>query len=374
MNVEFLELKSTYFELKSEIDRAVVGVLESGRYILGENVESFEKEFARYCGSKYCVSVGSGLSALELILKAYGIGPGDEVIVPSNTYIATVLAVSNAGATPVFVEPDKNTYNIDPSGIESNITKNTKALIAVHLYGQTADIEKIKPICKSHGLKLIEDAAQAHGAEHRAVKAGSLGDAAGFSFYPSKNLGAFGDGGAVTTGDESVAGFIRLAANYGSDKKYYNPIKGVNSRLDEVQAAVLRVKLKYLDKWNAQRAELARYYMEHLNPRNNKDFIKPHCGSGNKHVWHLFVVRTSKRRELIAHLDKHSIGYLIHYPVPPYQQGAYKELSHLNERFCLTSKLSDQILSLPMGIHLTEEHLDYTCRVINDFIENALEV
>ncbi|MBL7197096.1 MAG: DegT/DnrJ/EryC1/StrS family aminotransferase [Candidatus Omnitrophica bacterium] len=368
MEVKFLDLSAAYLELKREIDDAIKKVLEHGWYILGENVERFEAEFAKYCSSKYCISVGSGLSALELILKAYQIGPGDEVIVPANTYIATVLAISNVGALPVFVEPDVRTYNIDPTKIEPAITQRTKAVIAVHLYGQTADIRGIKPICERYRLKLIEDAAQAHGAQHFGKKAGSLGDTAGFSFYPGKNLGACGDGGAVTTNDESVAQYVRIARNYGSEKKYYNSIKGVNSRLDEIQAAILRVKLKYLDKWNARRTQIAQYYLEHINPNKKRDFILPECLKDNKHIWHLFIVRTSKRDELIAYLNKHSIDCLIHYPLPPYNQVAYKEMKHLSKQFSLTNKLSDEVLSLPMGSHLTQEQAEYVSSVINDFI------
>lgn len=368
MKVKFLDLSAAYSELKTEIDDAVRKVLENGWYILGENVEQFEMEFAEYCGSKYCVSVGSGLSALELILKAYQIGPGDEVIVPANTYIATVLAVNNVGAQPVFVEPNSKTYNIEPTKIEAAVTKRTKAVIAVHLYGQTADIQGIKPICERYNLKLIEDAAQAHGAEHFGKKAGSLGDAAGFSFYPSKNLGACGDGGAITTNDESIAEYVRVARNYGSERKYYNSIKGTNSRLDEIQAAILRVKLKYLDQWNARRNKIAQYYIEHMNPNYKEDFILPQCSEGNEHVWHLFVVRANKRDELIKYLNAHSIGCLIHYPVPPYSQAAYKEINHISERFPLTNKLSNEIVSLPMGPHLTQQQVEYVCCVMNNFI------
>jgi dTDP-4-amino-4,6-dideoxygalactose transaminase len=370
MKVDFLDLSTSYLEIKKEIEDAVRKVLESGWYILGENVELFEKEFASYCGSKYCVSLGSGLSALELTLKAYQIGTEDEVIVPANTYIATVLAVSNAGAIPVFVEPDEKTYNINPNRIEAAVTEKTKAVIAVHLYGQTADIKRIKSICERYNLKLIEDAAQAHGAEHWGKKAGSLGDAAGFSFYPSKNLGAHGDGGAVTTNDRSVAEYIRVVRNYGSEKKYYNTIKGVNSRLDEIQASILRIKLRYLDQWNAKRNEIAHYYTEHLNPDKSKNFIVPECLQGNKHIWHLFVVRTAKREKLISYLNKHNIGHLIHYPIPPYQQDAYKEYRYLSKNFPLTNKLSDEVLSLPMGTHLTQQQVEYVCDILKDFIQN----
>lgn len=374
MRVNFLDLSTAYLEIKKEIEDAVRKVLESGWYILGENVESFEKEFASYCGSKYCVSVGSGLSALELILKAYQIKTEDEVIVPANTYIATVLAISNVGATPVFVEPDEKTYNIDPDRIEAAVTKKTKAVIAVHLYGQTADIKRIKFICKRYNLKLIEDAAQAHGAEHWGKKAGALGDAAGFSFYPSKNLGAYGDGGAVTTNDRSVAEYIRVARNYGSEKKYYNSVKGVNSRLDEIQAAILRIKLRYLDKWNGKRNEIARYYKERLNPDKSKNFIVPECLKENKHVWHLYVARTAKREKLISHLNKNNIGHLIHYPIPPYKQDAYKESKHLSKKFSLTNKLSDEVISLPIGPHLTQGQVEYVREVVNNFIQNELEI
>lgn len=368
MQVKFLDLGAAYLELKSEIEEAVSKALERGQYILGENVSLFEAEFAKYCSAKYCVGVGNGLDALELILRAYGIGPDDEVIVPANTYIATALAVSNVGAKPVFVEPDEKTFNIDPDRIEAAITKRTKAIIPVHLYGQTANIYAIKPICERRGLKLIEDAAQAHGAEHYGKKAGSLGDAAGFSFYPGKNLGACGDGGAVTTDNEKVVEYIRIARNYGSEKKYYNSLKGVNSRLDEVQAAILRVKLKYLDKWNARRQKIARYYLENINPLKKDSVILPACNKENKHVWHLFVIRTRERERLIAHLKKNGIDSLIHYPVPPYSQVAYKEINHLGKDLTLTNKLSDEILSLPMEPHLSLEQAEYVCKVLNDFI------
>ncbi len=366
MRVKFLDVGATYAELQDEIDKSVKKVLQSGHYLFGENVTNFESEFAQYCQCSHCVTVGSGLDALELMLKAYNISQGDEVIVPSNTYIATILAVSNVGATPVFVEPDGLSHNLDPEKLESAITKKTKAVIAVHLYGQTADIKKIKPICEQNNILLLEDAAQAHGAEHYGKRAGSLGDAAGFSFYPGKNLGAFGDGGAITTNDESVAEYIRTARNYGSEKKYYNSMKGVNSRLDEIQAAILRIKLKHLDRWNSQRNKTAQCYLEHLN--TNPDLTLPVCIEGNKHVWHLFVVRSGRRNELMSYLKDQGIDSIIHYPVPPYKQVAYKEFSHLSEQFSLTNRLSDEILSLPMGPHLNIPEVEKVCDVINNFL------
>ncbi len=263
-NIPFLNMKAPYQELRKELDEVYHRVMASGWYILGEEVESFEQEFAAYCGVKHCIGVGNGLEALHLILRAYGIGPGDEVIVPANTYIATWLAVSYAGAQPVPVEPDESTYNLDPDRIEATITPQTKAILVVHLYGQTAEMDAINTIARKYGLKLIEDAAQAHGARYRTKRAGSLGDAAGWSFYPGKNLGALGDAGAVTTDDDELADKIRMLRNYGSKVKYHNLAKGYNSRLDEVQAAFLRVKLKYLEEWNARRAHLADLYCETL--------------------------------------------------------------------------------------------------------------
>lgn len=370
--VKFLDPGYTYLALKKEIDAALGKVLEKGWYVLGENVKRFEEEFARYCGSRFCVGVGSGLSALELILKAFKIGPGDEVIVPANTYIASILAVSNTGATPVLVEPDEETYNIDPARIEGAVTKRTRAVMCVHLYGQLADVRNIKLICARHKLKLIEDAAQAHGAALGRKKAGTFGDAAGFSFYPGKNLGAFGDGGAVMTDSASVAGYVRAARNYGSEKKYYNSIKGVNSRLDEIQAAVLCVKLKYLNRQNAAREKIASYYLKNMNPDKRKDFILPKVLGGNRHIWHIFAVRTKKREAFIRHLKRYSVGWLIHYPIPPYKQKAYKELRALSRRFPVTNRISEEVISLPMGIHLSKKDIRYVCEVVNNFIGKEL--
>jgi len=369
MKIPFLDLKQTYLELKDEIDTAVEDVLKGGWYILGENVRRFEEEFAAYCGCRYCVGVGSGMDALELLLKAHGVGPGSEVIVPANTYIATALAVSNVGAKPVLVEPDKKTCNIDPSRIEKVITSKTSAVLAVHLYGQTADMNKIRMICQTHGLNLFEDAAQAHGATHFGIKAGGLGDAAGFSFYPGKNLGAFGDGGAVTTNNPEVFQYIRMARDYGSEKKYNNRIKGVNSRLDEIQAAVLRVKLRHLGEWNRRRSEVAGFYLDNLKPLG-EDLVLPAIGEGNGHVWHLFTVRSTRREALRAHLEKEEVGTMIHYPVPLYSQVAYKEMNHLKEDYPISNAISDQILSLPIGPHLSKEASEYVCAVINSFFEH----
>ncbi len=368
MKIPFLDLKKTYLELKEEIDTAVEGVIKGGWYILGENVRRFEEEFAAYCGCRYCVGVGSGMDALELLLKAHGVGPGSEVIVPANTYIATALAVSNVGAKPVLVEPDEKTCNIDPSKIEAVITSKTSAVLAVHLYGQPADMNKIRGICKTHGLKLFEDAAQAHGATHFGVKAGALGDAAGFSFYPGKNLGSFGDGGAVTTNDPEVAEYVRMARDYGSEKKYYNSIKGVNSRLDEIQAAVLCVKLKYLDEWNRRRTEIACFYLDNLKPQG-EELVLPEIGDGNGHVWHLFTVRSTRRNDLQAYLEEKGVGTLIHYPVPFYSQAAYKEMNYLADNYPISNAIADQILSLPMGPHLSKKEAAYVCEAVNDRFE-----
>lgn len=368
MNISFLDVGATYIELKKEINEAVNNVLESGRYIHGDQGKKFEEEFAAYCGVTNCVGVGNGLNALELVLRAYRVGQGDEVIVPANTYIATLLAVSNVGAIPILVDPNESTYNIDPGKITQAITKHTKAVIVVHLYGQTADMSRVKAICKNHGLILIEDAAQAHGAESLGRKAGSLGDAAGFSFYPSKNLGSFGDAGAVTTNNHTVADYIQVLIDYGSREKYVHIHKGTNSRLDEIQAAILRVKLKHLDKWNKRRQKIAEFYLKHMNTQNNEKFKLPHISHGNKHVWHLFVVRTQKRDKLAEYLTKQGIGWMIHYPIPAYKQLAYKELKRLSEDFPITNTLSEEIISLPSGPHLGSEEIEYICEKVNKFI------
>src|SRR5215510_9237501 len=324
VEVPFLELRDTYFEIKDELDAAYQRVMNSGWYILGEEVKAFEQEFAAYCGTKHCVGVGNGLEALQLILRAYEIGAGDEVIVPANTYIATWLAVSNAGATVVPVEPDERTYNIDPSRIEAALTPRTKAILPVHLYGQPCDMNPINEIARAHGLKVIEDAAQAHGARYRDRRAGNLGDAAGWSFYPTKNLGAYGDAGAVTTDDGELADKVRLLRNYGSKSKYYNEEKGINSRLDELQGALLRVRLKHLDEWNSRRARVAARYFEALG---ETDLMLPEVCDGADPVWHLFVIRSTRRDELQKHLKSVGVTTLVHYPFPPQLQEAYSELN-----------------------------------------------
>lgn len=368
MKIPFLDVGATYKELRKEIDKVIKSVLDSGSYINGENVKKFEDEFAKYCNVSYCVGVGSGLSALELILRAYNIGKGDEVIIPANTFIATALSVSNVGAKPILVEPDEATFNIDPKKIQKAISKRTKAVIAVHLYGQTANISQIKTICKNHSLFLIEDAAQAHGAMHFGKKAGNLGDAAGFSFYPVKNLGAYGDGGCVTTNDKIIADYVRAMRDYGSKEKYFFNYKGTNSRLDELQAAILRVKLKYLDTWNKRRDRIADFYLKYINPTKNENFKLPQVGKGNKHVWHVFVVRAKKREKFIEYLTKNGIGYLIHYPIPFYKQQAYKEMNILSKNFPITNKLSEEVISLPIGPHMDLEDAQYVSERANKFI------
>lgn len=353
--IPFLDLKSPYLELKQELDEAYFRVMSSGWYILGEEVERFEKEFAAYCGVGHSIGVGNGLEALHLILRGYGIGNGDEVIVPTNTYIATWLAVTYAGATPVPVEPDERTYNIDPSKIEPAITGRTKAILPVHLYSQPADMEPILDIARRYKLKVIEDAAQAHGALYKGKSVGGLGDAAGFSFYPGKNLGALGDAGAVTTNDAALADCVRTLRNYGSRKKYYNDFKGFNSRLDELQAAFLRVKLKKLNEWNGRRRQVAAKYLTAFKALNS--LTLPTVPPWAEPVWHLFVVRHPDRDIFQKQLAECGIGSLIHYPVPPHLSDAYASMGFPEGAFPITEEISKTIFSLPMGPHMTIEQV-----------------
>jgi len=365
MNVPFLDLRAGYRELKRDLDAAYRRVMDSGWYILGGETERFEAEYAAFCGAAHCVGVGNGLEALVLILKAYGIGKGDEVIVPANTYIATWLAVSYAGASPVPVEPDPATCNIDPRLIETAITPRTAALLPVHLYGQTADMDPILRIAKKRGLKVIEDAAQAQGARDKGRAAGSLGDAAGFSFYPGKNLGAYGDAGAVTTNDGKLADRVRLLRNYGSAVKYANEVKGHNSRLDPLQAAFLSVKLKRLEEWNSRRRELAAVYMEKL--KDVPDLILPRVPERAEPAWHVFTIRHPRRDGLQKHLADRGIGTLIHYPVPPHRSGAYADLPKRHRRLPITETLARTLLSIPMGPHLSRRQQDRVIRSIRSF-------
>jgi|APSaa5957512535_1039671.scaffolds.fasta_scaffold06051_8 dTDP-4-amino-4,6-dideoxygalactose transaminase len=359
--IPFTNVVNSYHKIQPEIDQAVHRVLESGSYILGNEVKIFEIEFAKYCGVKYCIGVNSGLDALSLVLRAWGIGSGDEVIVPAHTFIATWLAVSHTGATPVPVDIDEKTYNIDPSLIEKAITSKTKAIIPVHLYGQIADMRTINDIASNNGLKVLEDAAQSHGAELKGVKAGNFCNAAAFSFYPTKNLGAFGDGGAITTNDENLVNKLRSLRNYGSAKKYFHDDIGYNSRLDDIQAAVLRIKLKHLDKWNHKRRKVAKYYYENLN---NLNIELPFWSGGNEHVFHLFVIQANERKELIKRLEKNGISTLIHYPLPPYKQPCYSNLS--KQSFPNTDILYHKIFSIPMHPYIRIREIEYICNIIND--------
>jgi dTDP-4-amino-4,6-dideoxygalactose transaminase len=328
--------------------------MDSGWYLLGKELEAFELEFAAYCGVNHCIGVGNGLDALHLILRGYGIGRGDEVIVPSNTFIATWLAVSYAGATPVPVEPDPRTYNLDPNRIESALTPHTKAIIPVHLYGQPADMNPIVEIAHKHGLKVIEDAAQSQGARYKGRNTGSLGDAAGFSFYPAKNLGAFSDAGAITTSDTDLADRVCRLRNYGSQKKYYHDLKGFNSRLDELQAAFLRVKLRKLDEWNGRRRRIAALYNSQLSTLNSQ-LLLPLVPDWAEPVWYLFVIRHSRRDLVQQKLFEAGIGTLIHYPIPPHLSGAYANGKYFRGAFPVAEELSDTALSLPMGPHLSQQ-------------------
>ena len=352
MTVPFLDLKAPYLELKDELDAAYRRVMESGWYILGNEVEAFESEFAAYSETAHCIGVANGLDALHLLVRAYGIGPGDEVIVPSNTYIATWLAVTHTGATPVPVEPLASTCNIDPARIEQAITARTKAILVVHLYGQPADMDPINALAKEHGLKVIEDCAQAHGARYKGRRTGGLGDAAGFSFYPGKNLGAIGDGGAVTTNDPELAERIRVLRNYGSRIKYHNEVVGFNSRLDELQAALLRVKLTRLDEWNERRRQVAAHYLQALS--QEEQLIFPFVPVWAEPVWHLFVIRHTQRDLLQQQLQERGIATLIHYPIPSHRSQAYAQ-EYQGLLLPIAEELAGSVLSLPMGPHLRFE-------------------
>ncbi len=365
--IPFLDLKPAYAELAPALDEACRRVMASGWFILGPEVEAFEAEFAAYCGTKHCVGVANGLDALELCLRAFDVGPGDEVIVPSNTYIATWLAASAVGATPVPVEPDPRTHNIDPTLIEAAITKRTKAIMPVHLYGQTADMDPIMAIAAKHGLKVVEDVAQAQGARYKGRRAGSLGHAGAFSFFPTKNLGATGDAGGVVTDDAAVADRIKVLRNYGSRKKYVNEVQGTNSRLDELQAAILRVKLPYLDAWNERRREVARHYLQAFAPLKNLQ--PPHVPNWAEPVWHQFVVTASNRQLLTDALDRAGIGWLIHYPIPPHLQQAYVGMNLKRGTFPIAERLADQVLSLPIGPHMSPAQI----QAVTQCVAGALE-
>lgn len=354
MRVPFLDLAAATAELRAEIDVAISGVLERGWYILGDEVQGFEQEWAGYVGASECIGVGNGLDALRLALLAMGVGAGDEVIVPANTYIATWLAVSDVGATPVPVEPVEATYNIDPDRVRAAITPRTRCLLPVHLYGQPADLPALEAIADEHGLWLLDDAAQAHGASVDGRRVGAIGHATAWSFYPGKNLGALGDGGAVTTNDPTLAERIRLLRNYGSRQKYQNDVRGLNSRLDELQAAVLRVKLRHLDEWNGRRVCVADRFMKGLA---SLPITLPSVSSWASPVWHLFVIRCQGRDAVISRLASFGVQTLVHYPVPPHLQPAYRDLGIAEGALPVTEAIHREVLSLPMGPHLSDEHL-----------------
>jgi len=369
--VKFLDLKSVNERFRDDMDAATRRVLDSGWYLLGQECEGFEREFAAYCGVRHAIGCANGLDALKLVIRAYGFGPGDEIIAPANTYIASLIAISANGATPVLVEPDPVTYLIDPARIEEKITPRTKAIMAVHLYGRLCDMAVLGAVAARHGLKVIEDSAQAHGA-YRGGRAGSLGDAAGFSFYPGKNLGCLGDGGAVTTNDDVLAERIRALRNYGSDVKYRFPYRGTNSRLDEIQAAWLRVKLPHLDADNARRAEIAaRYCAEITNPlivlpddpNSRSSAADPRPALAN--VWHVFPVRTERRDEFQRFLSDRGIQTVIHYPIPPHRQPAYTEWHGLS--LPITEKIHETVVSLPISPVLTDDEVAQVIAAVNDW-------
>jgi len=370
--IPFLDLKTINAQYRKELIQACTNVIDSGWYVQGKECENFEKEFAHYCGTAYAIGVANGLDALTLILRAYKelgvMEDGDEVIVPANTYIASILAISENNLVPVLIEPDIETYLLDPSKIEEKITSKTKAIMPVHLYGQTCEMDAINAIAKKHGLKVIEDSAQSHGAYYKEKRSGNLGDASGFSFYPGKNLGALGDGGAVTTNDVELAETIRALGNYGSHEKYKNLYKGTNSRLDEMQAAMLRVKLRYLDKETEHRRKIADHYLENI--KNDKITLPIQRGTCNiqdfkNHVWHVFVIRTPYRDKLQKYLLNKGVQTLIHYPIPPHHQLAYKEW--IGESYPISEMIHKQVLSLPISGIQSLEDIKTIINILNEW-------
>ena len=352
-----------FFMYQKEFEDKAIEVLRSGWYVLGNEVKSFENEFASYVGAKHCVGLASGLDALWIAFRILGIGKGDEVIVQGNTYIASVMGITMNGATPVFVEPDEY-YNIDASKIEEKITNKTKAVLVVHLYGQASNMRPIVEICKKHNLRLVEDCAQAHGAKFEGQQIGTFGDIGCFSFYPSKNLGAFGDAGAIITGDDKIAEDVRVFRNYGSEKRYYNKVVGANSRLDEIQAGLLRVRLSHLDELAKEKKNICERYLNEL--RNNK-IVLPKIRDGATHIWHQFVIKSDYRDELINYLDDKGIGTIIHYPIPPHLSEAYQYLGMKEGALPITEKYAKTVLSIPLYNGMTNDEQDYVIRTINEF-------
>ncbi len=364
--IPFLDLKKINQKYADKYVSALNDVLESGWFILGKNVTAFEKAFAEYCGVKHCIGVANGLDALILVLEAYKeaglMSDGDEVLVPSNTYIASILAISRAGLTPVLVEPDIKTYLIDPAKLEARITKRTKAILPVHLYGQLCDMDAINKVAAKHGLKVLEDSAQSHGAVYKGKKSGNLGDASGFSFYPGKNLGALGDAGAITTNDDTLAEALKALRNYGSHVKYQNLYKGINSRLDELQAAFLLHKLKGLDGENGRRKEIAKQYLSGIK---NTKITLPVCSIEEGHVWHVFVVRVPDRENFLQYLTANGIQIVIHYPIPPHKQVAYSFLA--NESYPISELIHDQVVSIPISPVMEDADVNYVIEKLNNY-------
>lgn len=358
--IPFLDLYKINQQYRSDIDRAIQRVLDSGWYLQGKENEQFNGDFAVFCGARYAVGVANGLDAIKLIIAGYGFTDGDEIIVPANTYIASILAITQNHCNPVLVEPDINTFNLDCNCIETAITTRTKAILVVHLYGRAVEMDGVWRIADRYGLKVIEDAAQAHGALYQNKRTGNLGDAAAFSFYPGKNLGALGDGGAVTTNDVELYERIKALANYGAAVKYQHLYKGVNSRLDEIQAAVLAVKLRYLDTENKRRRAIAERYCQEIS---NPQVVLPKSGAPESHVWHVFVVRTSNRIALQNFLAEHGIGSLIHYPTPPHKQPAYSEWQQMS--FPVTEKIHREVLSLPISPVMTGDEVQTVINAVN---------
>ena len=364
MKVPFSTFDVMHKDMEADMRDAFERVYKSGWFIQGKECQAFEEEFAAYCGTQYCVGTGNGLESLSLTLRAMGVGAGDEVIVPSHTYIASALAVKYAGATPVFVEVHEDTYLLNEDLIEAAITDKTKAIMVVQLYGQMAEMEKILEVAKKHNLMIIEDVAQAHGATHNGMVAGTVGDAAGFSFYPGKNLGALGDAGAMVTNNKEIADVTRALGNYGSTQKYVHKYQGINSRLDEMQAAFLREKLKRMEAWTEERIRIAQRYYEGIK---NPKIVLPVVGKGNKHVYHLFAIRCEERDALQNYLNENGIGTVIHYPTAMHMQEAFAELGYKKGSFPIAEMIADTELSLPLYIGMTDEEIDYVIEIINKF-------